>query len=52
MFIAKYNEKRVESVFEDVDDDPQLLGTIKVPKNLKLLSERLPKSNFGHKNKE
>jgi hypothetical protein len=26
-----------------------LLGTIKVPKNLRLLSERLPKSNYGNK---
>jgi len=24
-----------------------MLGTIKVPKNLRLLSERLPKSNYG-----
>lgn len=24
-----------------------MLGTIRVPKNLRLLSERLPKSNYG-----
>ena len=31
-----------------------MLGTIKVPKNLRLLSERLPKSNYGprHDHKE
>ncbi len=31
-----------------------MLGTIRVPKNLRLLSERLPKSNYGgsHKKKE
>jgi hypothetical protein len=26
-----------------------MLGTIRVPKNLRLLSERLPKSNYGRK---
>jgi len=26
-----------------------LLGTIKIPKNLRLLTERLPKSNYGEK---
>ncbi len=29
-----------------------LLGTIKVPKNLRLLSERLPKSNYEKKPKK
>lgn len=28
-----------------------MLGTIRVPKNLRLLSERLPKSNYGRKAK-
>ena len=31
------------------DGYTDLLGTIKIPRNLKLLSERLPKSNFGDK---
>jgi hypothetical protein len=54
VFIAKYNEIR-ESKAKDFDDDDQgtneldLLGTIRVPKNLRLLTERLPKSNFGGK---
>lgn len=26
-----------------------MLNTIRVPKNLRLLSERLPKSNYGRK---
>ena len=29
-----------------------MLGTIRVPKNLRLLSERLPKSNYVRKKKE
>lgn len=43
VFIAKYNEHKNE--FQNSDDmaDP-LLGTIKVPKNLNLLSDRLPKA--------
>ena len=51
VFIAKYNEIR-ESKAKDFDDEEQieggldLLGTIRVPKNLRLLTERLPKSNF------
>jgi hypothetical protein len=28
-----------------------MLGTIRIPKNLRLLSERLPKSNYGKKSK-
>jgi hypothetical protein len=34
--------------------EDMMLGTIRVPKNLRLLSERLPKSNYGgsHKKKE
>ena len=56
VFIAKHNEIR-ESKVKDFDDDEQgsgldLLGTIKVPKNLRLLTERLPKSNFNQKVKE
>ena len=29
-----------------------MLGTIRVPKNLRLLSERLPKSNYGGANEK
>ena len=32
--------------------EDMMLGTIRVPKNLRLLSERLPKSNYGHKRSE
>ena len=54
VFIAKYNEIR-EIKAKDFEDDEQggteldLLGTIRVPKNLRLLTERLPKSQFGAK---
>ena len=56
VFIAKYNEIREEKA-KEFEDDPSttemnLLGTIKVPKNLRLLSERLPKSNYGDKKKK
>lgn len=57
VFIAKYNEIR-ENKVKDFDDDEQgggnldLLCTIKVPKNLRLLTERLPKSNFQQKVKQ
>jgi hypothetical protein len=63
VFIAKYNEIR-ESKYQDFEDEQGgneqdlMLGTIRVPKNLRLLSERLPKSNYGptsyhrHKNSE
>ena len=55
VFIAKYNEIREERAKEideqgGADDEngaDLLLGTIKIPKNLRLLSERLPKSNYG-----
>ena len=45
-------QKDVEVVdidnFGAVEDMAALmLGTIRVPKNLRLLSERLPKSNYG-----
>ncbi|CDW84557.1 protein kinase domain containing protein [Stylonychia lemnae] len=57
VFIGKYNEIRENKAkdFEDehtYDDQNMLLGTIKVPKNLRLLSERLPKSNYEKKQKK
>ncbi len=56
VFVAKYNEIR-ETKMKDFDEEEQqgydmLLGTIKVPKNLRLLSERLPKSNYDKKPKK
>ena len=56
VFIAKYNEIR-EDKAKEFDDEQgglelNLLGTIKVPKNLRLLTERLPKSNFEKPKKE
>jgi len=44
VFIAKYNEDRDE--FENSAVGTELLGTIRVPKNLSLLTERLPKANY------
>jgi hypothetical protein len=41
VFIAKYNEHK-EELGVGIPDD--LLGTIKIPKNLSLLTERLPKA--------
>lgn len=44
VFIAKYNEHREELGVGMADD---LLGTIKIPKNLSLLTERLPKAQYN-----
>jgi hypothetical protein len=59
VFIARYNEIREEKARDfdhdeifNADEAIDLLGTIKVPRNLKLLSERLPKSNYGDKNRK
>ena len=54
VFVAKYNEIREEKV-KDYHENEQslsdgyddLLGTIKVPRNLGLISERLPKPNYN-----
>lgn len=54
VFIAKYNEGKmkhkpeVEKAEEEelALGEMNLLGTIRVPKNMRLLTERLPKSNF------
>jgi NIMA (never in mitosis gene a)-related kinase len=43
VFIAKYNEHK-EELSEDFSDPAALLGTIRIPRNLSLLTERLPKS--------
>lgn len=48
VFIAKYNEsKRSSGIFGEENKD--LIGTIKVPKNLSLLTERLPASQYEAK---
>lgn len=59
VFIAKYNEIREEKAKNFEQEETlegqgfdNLLGTIKVPRNLRLLSERLPKSNYGNKKSE
>ena len=45
VFIAKYNEHmRSSGVFGE--ENKELIGTIKVPKNLSLLTERLPASQY------
>jgi hypothetical protein len=56
VFIAKYNEGKMKSLADLVQPDEEetgmgemdLLGTIRVPKNMRLLTERLPKSNFDN----
>ena len=45
VFIAKYNEHKSDLQNSENMADP-LLGTIKVPKNLNLLGERLPKAQY------
>lgn len=45
VFIAKYNEHR-EDLSDPLDSNEGLLGTIRVPKNLSLLAERLPKAQY------
>jgi len=43
VFIAKYNEQRSGNFG---DESKELIGTIRVPKNLSLLTERLPASQY------
>lgn len=45
VFLAKYNEHK-NNLSEDMSDPSSLLGTIKIPRNLSLLTERLPKSQY------
>jgi len=55
VFIAKYNEVKEQhkqaAECEQAGGANSLLGTIKVPKNLRLLSGKLPKSNYGKEHK-
>lgn len=45
VFIAKYNEHKEELGLEQ-GTSAELLGTIRVPRNLSLLTERLPKAQY------
>jgi len=45
VFIAKYNEsQRRGGVFGE--ESKELIGTIRMPKNLSLLTERMPASQY------
>jgi NIMA (never in mitosis gene a)-related kinase len=46
VFIAKYNETKRDSVGVFGEESKELIGTIRVPKNLSLLAERLPASQY------
>jgi NIMA (never in mitosis gene a)-related kinase len=46
VFIAKYNENRPDEGEENLMEANALLGTIRVPRNLSLLTDRLPKANY------
>ncbi|CDW81246.1 protein kinase domain containing protein [Stylonychia lemnae] len=50
-FFDKEDSNFIQEDNEDDNQDSlnQMLGTIRIPKNLRLLSERLPKSNYGRK---
>ena len=50
VFIAKHNEFREE--YSDEQGGHELLGTIRMPKNMNLLTERLPKSQYDSDKKE
>lgn len=45
VFIAKYNEPRQDDPTSSLEGQA-LLGTIRVPRNLSLLTDRLPKANY------
>lgn len=42
----------VVDIDQHTPGEDMMLGTIRVPKNLRLLSERLPKSNYGGNSKK
>ena len=46
VFIAKYNESKTGSEGAFGDESKELIGTIRVPKNLSLLAEKLPPSQY------
>lgn len=45
VFIAKYNEHR-EEIEAGLADGQNLLGTIKIPRNLSQLTAALPKAQY------
>jgi hypothetical protein len=51
ILINRCNKQLKDVEVVDIDSftpgEDIMLGTIRVPKNLRLLSERLPKSNYG-----
>ena len=51
VFIAKYNEHK-NDLSDNISDPSALLGTIKIPRNLSLLTERLPKSQYESDKKQ
>jgi hypothetical protein len=46
VFIAKYNESKRDGQGLFGEESKELIGTIRVPKNLSLLAERLPASQY------
>ena len=52
VFIAKYNEHKAELGLGEQGSAADLLGTIRMPRNLSLLTERLPKSQYESDRKE
>jgi hypothetical protein len=52
VFIAKYNEKKSVDEQTSIDSSADLLGTIRVPRNLSLLTDRLPKANYETEKKQ
>jgi len=52
VFIAKYNEKRSIEEQSSLESSADLLGTIRVPRNLSLLTDRLPKANYETEKKK
>lgn len=53
----KIIKKKIEKLFPDNDFDslepqPNLLSTIRVPKNLLYLTDRLPKPNYGSESRK
>ena len=50
VFIAKYNEHKEDLGLEQ-GSSAELLGTIRVPRNLSLLTERLPAAQYESERK-
>ena len=52
VFIAKYNESQRSRSGAFGEESKELIGTIRVPKNLSLLTERLPASQYDQPQQE